>query len=422
MNSAATVSLAILIMIIGISVSGQDTSDAARLKRIVIDYNQAEVIIDYPGYEKATALGKQFSVDKVIGGKLHIILSICTVNQFISLGIPFQIAPPPDESGIKGSSGISKAMTWQSYPSYTQYDSIMHKLAADYPDICRLQSIGTSVSGKQVYVLKISDNVLVEEPLEPEVFYSSTMHGDELAGYVLMLRLSEYLIKNYSTDGYVKSLVDNLQIYINPLANPDGTYPTGDAIINPTRFNANGIDLNRNFPDPLQPGIVQQKENADMIAFMRNHRFVLSANFHSGNEIVNYPWDRWLTKVHADNNWFVTLSRAYADTVHVYSHGDYMDGFDNGIVRGAVWYVITGGRQDFVTWELQGREVTIELDYTKLTPADSLEKMWEYNYRSLLNYLDYSRFGVNGKVTNKETGDPVYFYCRARQRQFAGNI
>ena len=38
----------------------------------------------------------------------------------------------------------------------------------------------------------------------------------------------------------------------------------------PTRFNSNGIDLNRNFPDPMTPDMVQQKETLDMITFMRS--------------------------------------------------------------------------------------------------------------------------------------------------------
>ncbi|MCK7536337.1 MAG: hypothetical protein MZV63_37830 [Marinilabiliales bacterium] len=85
---------------------------------------------------------------------------------------------------------------------------------------------------------------------EPEVFYTSTIHGDETAGFILMLRLADYLLKNYNTDSRVKDLVDNLEIWINPLANPDGTYRSGNYIISPVRFNANGYDLNRNFPDP----------------------------------------------------------------------------------------------------------------------------------------------------------------------------
>ena len=92
----------------------------------------------------------------------------------------------------------------------------------------------------------------------------------------------------------------------------------------PVRYNAHGVDLNRNFPDPTIPDVVYEKETIDMISFMREHRFVLSANFHSGSEVVNYPWDRWLTKLHADNTWFNDISRGYADTAHVYSAPGYM--------------------------------------------------------------------------------------------------
>ena len=50
-----------------------------------------------------------------------------------------------------------------------------------------------------------------------------------------------------------------------------------------------GYDLNRNFPDPGLSNVVRQKETLDMIKFMRKHHFVISANFHSGAEVVNYP-------------------------------------------------------------------------------------------------------------------------------------
>ena len=69
----------------------------------------------------------------------------------------------------------------------------------NYPSLCRLDTIGTSINGKLVLALKISDNP-AEDETEPEVFYSSTMHGDETGGYVLMLRLADYLLKNYNSD------------------------------------------------------------------------------------------------------------------------------------------------------------------------------------------------------------------------------
>jgi hypothetical protein len=144
-----------------------------------------------------------------------------------------------------------------------------------------------------------------------------------------------------------------------------------------------------------------------MIKFLRKHRFVLSANFHSGSEVVNYPWDRYLGKLHTDDTWFYTISRAFADTVHNYSSPAYMNFLDNGVTRGAVWYLVYGGRQDFVTSELQGREVTIELDDQFITPAAQLTLLWQNNWHSLLGYLENALYGIHGLVRNIKTQAPV---------------
>jgi hypothetical protein len=144
-----------------------------------------------------------------------------------------------------------------------------------------------------------------------------------------------------------------------------------------------------------------------MMKFLRKHKFVISANFHSGSEVVNYPWDRWLSKIHADDSWFNNISRAYADTVHVYSGPAYMSDQVNGVTRGALWYVIYGGRQDFVTSELQGREVTIELDYQYITPEAQLTLLWQNNWRSLLGYFENALYGIHGLVRNANTLAPV---------------
>jgi hypothetical protein len=256
-----------------------------------------------------------------------------------------------------------------------------------------------------VLALKISDNADIDEN-EPETFYSSTIHGDETGGFIMMLHLADYLLKNYGNDARVKNLVDNLEIWINPLANPDGTYRTGNTISSPIRGNANGYDLNRNFPDPETPNTVKQKETIDMMKFLREHKFVLSANFHSGNEVVNYPWDRW-SFLHADDDWFYSISRKYADTVHLNSVTGYMNYMQNGVTNGYVWYKINGGRQDFVTWELQGREVTIELDDNYITPAANLIPLWQYNWRSLLGYLENALYGIHSTVKDALTEAPV---------------
>lgn len=384
----------------------QKITDDNRLRSIVDQYGQAEVTIIYLDRETIDLLTRNVSILSVRDNLIYISLSKLTVEWFLRQKFNYSITEKPVKKGIVSAYNTSKALDWETYPTYTQYDSIMRSFASTYPDLCYLDTIGTSIYGKLVLTLKISDNVSVHEE-EPEVFYSSTIHGDETGGFVLMLRFADYLLSNYNTDSRIKELVDNLEIWINPLANPDGTYRTGNIISSPTRYNANGVDLNRNFPDPFQPSMIQEKENIDMIKFMREHKFVISANFHSGAEVVNYPWDRWYSKYHADDEWFNNISRSYADTAHVYSGDSYMDFMDNGVTRGAVWYMIYGGRQDFITYELQGREVTIELDNQYLTPSAQLPLLWMYNKQSLIGYLENALFGIHGLVKNANTQAPV---------------
>jgi hypothetical protein len=372
---------------------------------MVRKYRQAEVVIPYPGQEEIVDISRNVSIRAVKDKNVILTISPLTLEWFISKGYDFTIAEKKGDSGIISSPDVRQAMDWNSYPTYKQYDSIMRYFVSEYPSLCKLDTIGTSLNGKLVLALKISDNCSDDED-EPEVFYTSSMHGDETGGYVLMLRLSEYLLKNYSLSARIKNLIDNLEIWINPLANPDGTYNNGDEIDLPVRGNANGVDLNRNFPDPLSSGIVQEKETLDMMKFLTKHRFALSANFHSGTEVVNYPWDRWF-RDHADKNWFYNVSRAYADTVHLYSPAGYMDFLDNGVTNGYRWYPVFGGRQDYVTYELQGRELTIELDDDYITPAYELNELWESNRRSLLDYIESALYGIHGYVYDLKTGRSV---------------
>ncbi len=384
----------------------QALSNDETLRGLIIKYGEAQVTVAYTDNKTLDYLTRNVSVLSVADKMIEISLSSRTVEWFIRQKFNYVIKQRIEPKGIVSAASAAGVLEWDKYPTYSQYDSVMQSFASLYPSLCHVDTIGTSINGKLVLAVGITGDAGNDRP-KTEVFYTSTMHGNETGGFVLMLRLADFLLRNYPSDGRVKNLLDNLSIWINPLANPDGTYNQGDTIKSPVRFNADGVDLNRNFPDPQEPGIVQEKETVDMIRFMREHRFVISANFHSGTEVVNYPWDSWLTKLHADNNWFYDISRGYADTVHVYSAPGYMTFLDNGVTRGAVWYLVFGGRQDYVTRDLQGREVTIEIDNQYITPAAELPVLWENNRRSLLGYLENAIYGIHGLVLDSLTSDPV---------------
>ncbi len=383
----------------------QKNPENDRLRRIVSTLGQAEVEMSYPGHAELDLLTRNVSVYSVRDGKVKIILSPLSVDWFLTRNYDYSVAERVSPKGIVTASGLSQAMQWETYPSYTQYDSIMRHFHSAYPGICILDTIGTSINGRLILALKISANC-GEKEAEPTVFYSSTIHGNETGGFILMLKLADYLLKSYPSDIRVRNLVDNMEIWINPLANPDGTYRSGNIIESPVRHNAAGYDLNRNFPDPLQTNVVRQKETEDMMIFLQENRFSLSANFHSGEEVINYPWDRW-PYMHSDSWWFYQTGRAWADTAHKYARKGYMDFMDNGVTNGYDWYPVYGGRQDYVTYDLRGREITVELDTNFITPAADLDNLWQYNYRSLLGYLENALFGVRGIISDSETGKPL---------------
>lgn len=346
------------------------------------------------------------SIDNVKGDTVYAYANRKEFEKFQRLNKKTEILPAPSLMiKPKMSQSVKKAADWDSYPTYDVYVSMMYQFAADYPDLCRIDSIGASVKGRGILFAKISDNVNSDEA-EPEFLYTSTMHGDETTGYVLMLRLIDYLLRNYGVNDKVTYLVDNLEIWINPLANPDGTYCSGNHIIyEPTRCNADSVDLNRDFPDPQDDypdGNSRQPETIAMMNFADQRHFVLSANFHGGAEVVNYPWDTWERR-HADDEWLIWLCRQYADTVHAYSPSGYMDHlddeyFNNGIINGYDWYQIYGGRQDYMTYFQHCRETTIEISDTKLLPAFLLPAHWEYNRAALLNYIEAALSGIRGEV------------------------
>jgi hypothetical protein len=376
------------------------------IRETIRNYGQAELIITYPGFDAMTQLAARFSVVKCNSTEATLSLSPVDAEAFIATGPGYKLVIPEPRKGFYTASSVADAMQWQSYPTWKHYDTIMHKIAEHWPGVCILDTIGFSLQGRAVLALKLSDNPSADEQ-EPAVMLSSSIHGDEPAGFVMLMRLAEYLASQSAAGGLAQDLVSGLEIWINPLANPDGMYRSNDTMINPVRANSNGYDLNRNFPDPevASPPPVQ-KETLDMIAFMEEKRFALSVNLHSGAEVVNYPWDKW-TRLHADDGWFNDISRRYADTVHLHADPGYMTYLDNGVTRGWEWYVVRGGRQDFITWGLGGREVTIEIDDIKMTPGSSLESLWNWNHRSLLRYIAEALHGVRGTVTDAVTGAPL---------------
>jgi len=380
--------------------------------------NKTEVQFKFSITSKSeiSKLTRIISIDNVKANEVYAFANKKEFARFLQLGYIYQIVNSEvNDIDLNMLDHLnSKAiLAWDFYPTYSVYDSLMTRFQTNYPNLCRSFSIKTLASGRKLLFVKISDNPDVTEN-EPRFLYTSSIHGNELTGSILLLRLIDYLLSNYGTNTRITNIVNNMEIWINPLANPDGTYKGGNSTVSgATRENANNIDMNRNYPDPQDgqhpDGHAWQPETIAFMALADSIQFTMSANFHGGAEVVNYPWDTWdtLSHKHADQKWWNYLSREYADTVHVNSVAGYLNDLDNGVTNGYAWYTITGGRQDYMNYFKHCREVTVEISNTMTPPATQLNNFWNYNYRSLLNYLEQCRYGINGIVTDSVTGLPL---------------
>ena len=362
-------------------------------------------------------LTRMISIDHVNGKIVRAYANKSEFTEFLNYTRNYKILPHPGkllaESEINaGNPGKlpDGGTIWNFYPTYQQYLDYMNGFASAYPELCKLDTVGVSIQGRLILALKISQNAHTEGA-EPQFLYTSSIHGDETTGYIMMMHLIDYLLTNYGSDPDITEMINTTEIIINPLANPDGTYHGGNnSVYGAVRYNANNIDLNRNYPDPKlgdhPDGNPWQVETLAWMDYAQNNHFIMSANFHGGAEVFNYPWDTW-TKLHADDEWWQFVGREWADTVHSYGPPGYFDDEVNGITNGYAWYELNGGRQDYMNYWHHCREVTLEISNIKLLPASQLLSFWDYNYRSFLNYIKQANYGFNGIVTDTVNDQPV---------------
>ncbi len=276
-----------------------------------------------------------------------------------------------------------------------------------YPEICRRLQIGTSVQGRPLWVLKISDNVDTEEH-EPEVKYVSTIHGDEVTGMEMCLFMIENILKGYQAENdTMKFLVNNTEMYFMPLMNPDGN-------ANVSRYNANGYDLNRNFPegtyyDADSVSGTMLPEIAAVISWTKEHNFVMSTNFHGGALVANYLYDidfgvpNYSYAACPDDPHVTWLAYNYS----VRNTPMFNGSFTSGITNGSQWYQITGGMQDWNYRYHNCLDITLEISNTKWPNYSYIPGFWADNRESMFWYLMSAHRGIYGIVTDSVTDEPL---------------
>ncbi|MEO0248551.1 MAG: M14 family zinc carboxypeptidase, partial [candidate division WOR-3 bacterium] len=213
---------------------------------------------------------------------------------------------------------------WTVYHSYQGPNSIvteLQSLASEFPEIAQLSSIGQTHQGRELWALKISDNVTEDED-EPEVLFDGGFHGEEWIGSEVAMFIAYELVNGYGVDPEITHMVNEREIWIIPLVNPDGrvidSYGDGN---NPSTYrgwrknardnnrngvwdNCDGVDLNRNFDrgwgvgaststcneEYIGPIPFSEPETQAFRSFVNSRNFQIYASYHSYGRRIYYPW------------------------------------------------------------------------------------------------------------------------------------
>ena len=182
------------------------------------------------------------------------------------------------------------------YHSYATLTLDVQAWEDDYPEVVRLVSAGTTLYGRQQWVLQISDwsveNKSDGSPKE-KVYIDGGHHGNEHLGTELAFLTAEFYIEGWGNgDTEVIEVLQGTEIHIMVLLNADGN----DA---DTRWNMNQVDLNRNYDHHWTTdetasgdGPFSEPETSNNADYM--HEWVTEADLyvtmHTGTWILAYPW------------------------------------------------------------------------------------------------------------------------------------
>lgn len=287
---------------------------------------------------------------------------------------------------------------WSNREEYHTYEEIiqtMSLLALVHPTICKKVDYGTSIEGRQLTALKISDNVTVDEN-EAEIGFDGGIHGDEIGAAENLIRFAEYLCESYNNEPEITELINEREIWLYIMVNPDGR-------VNMVRYNSNNVDLNRDWGYMWDgwgnsTGYYSQPESKALRDWMLSNQFVIYSTYHSGTEILLYAWS-YRPDDAADEDVMDYLGSIYCNASG-YPNLPYGQGYDG-------LYAINGATKDAGYGIMGSCSWTIEISNDKQPPTTQILQYYQWNLPSMVELIKYSGYGIKGTVTDAVTGEPL---------------
>ncbi len=278
------------------------------------------------------------------------------------------------------------------YHSYQEIMDTFALIATTYPNICQLETIAVSPTGKYVIALKITQNPTVENH-RPRVEWDGTTHGNENIGTEVCWYFARQLTEGYGVDPLITYLVNNREIWLIPCVNPEG-------LINRTRGNSTGVDLNRDYGyawDQESGANVpwSQPEIRGLRNFFQKRQFAITMTYHSGTRSVMWPWSYSRIATYD--------SVAHAQLCQLYSSITGYPAYQ--ISRGL--YECQGTSSDFYYGAEGALALAAEIANGQPPPQSEIDTICRANWSASKQLWIKAGYGVRGVISDSLTGLPV---------------
>jgi carboxypeptidase T len=316
-------------------------------------------------------------------------IAIALISMWILLGaIPF-VAHNSQTQEVRGEPSL-----------YHTYEEMVEELQigqANHSSIMRMYSLGTTEGDRTIWAVKISDNVQANESEEPEVLFMAGQKANSLISVEIALYLVTYLTDNYGRNDEVTGFVNEREIWILPLLNPDG-----HAFIDneTTEWEKNlkdngdgqtGVNLDRNYG--YEFGVdanthnesssqfyhgespFSEKETQAVRDFVESHGFVFSLTLSSPGETITYPWGYTNSSTQDD-----ALLNEIAGDMALYS------GYD--VKQGGKHFPTHGNSDDWLYHEASLLPFTIFVGSDDIPEESQIESLAETHLPACLYLLD----------------------------------
>lgn len=223
------------------------------------------------------------------------------------------------------------------YHTYAEATEELHSVALRHPEIAKVDSIGRTYYNRAIWAIKISDNPELNDPTEADVMFVGLHHAREIMTPEVVLYLMNHLVDSYGIDPRITRLVNEREIWIIPVLNPDGHVHVqeGNYLWRKNRrpslvSSCIGVDLNRNYGFMWGIDNIGSSGNACALTYRGagpfseyetqairdlvmsgKHDFTIAVSYHSFGRLILYPWG-YTAEPTPDEDTFAALADSMA--------------------------------------------------------------------------------------------------------------